>query len=72
VHKPELTKLDDADPAPVARAVNEADYRELLAMLTRLDPDQKWGGLSRTMTPEGLTLYLCDKHVAAYRQPAAG
>jgi len=72
VHKPELTKLDDADPTPVARAVNEADYRELLAMLTKLDPDQKWGGLSRTMTPEGLTLYLCPDHVAAYRQPAAG
>jgi hypothetical protein len=68
-HKPELTTLDDADPAPTARAVNDADYRELLAMLTNLDPDQRWGGLSRTMTPEGLTLYLCDEHVAAYRQP---
>jgi hypothetical protein len=30
-----------------------------------------WGGLSRTTTPEGLTLYLCDHHVAQYRQPGA-
>ncbi|TDV51950.1 leucine-rich repeat domain-containing protein [Actinophytocola oryzae] len=66
-HKPELTKADDTDPAPAARAVNDADYRALLANLTKLDPDQRWGGLSRTMTPEGLTLYLCDQHVAGYR-----
>jgi hypothetical protein len=71
-HKPELTKLDDADPTPAAHAVNEADYRALLAMLNKLDPTQNWGGLSRTMTPEGLTLYLCPEHVAGYRQPAAG
>lgn len=70
-HKPELTKLDDADPGPAARAVNEADYRALLAMLNKLDPTQNWGGLSRTMTPEGLTLYLCAEHVAGYRQPAS-
>ena len=69
-HKPELTKPDDAEPA--ARAVNDADYRALLAMLTKLDPDQTWGGLSRTVTPEGLTLYLCADHLAGYRQPAIG
>jgi hypothetical protein len=23
-------------------------------MLTKLDPDQRWGGLSRTLTPKGL------------------
>jgi internalin A len=71
-HKPELTRMDDADPTPVARAVNDADYRALLAMLTKLDPDQSWGGLSRRDTPEGLTLYLCRDHDAAYRRPAVG
>lgn len=57
--------------APASRA-GDADYRALLAMLTKLDANQRWTGLSRTVTPEGLTLYLCDEHLAAYRQPASG
>jgi hypothetical protein len=71
-HKPEATRPDEADPTPTARAVNDADYRELLAMLTKLDPEQSWGGLSRTTTPEGLVLYLCEEHLATYHQPATG
>jgi internalin A len=69
-HKPEPTKPDGADPTPTARAVNDADYRALEAMLTKLDSNRTWGGLSRTVTPEGLTLYLCPDHVATYRRPA--
>ncbi|HEV2783125.1 MAG TPA: hypothetical protein VGX25_27400 [Actinophytocola sp.] len=65
-HKDELR---DAEPAPAAHAVTDADFRALEAMLTKLDPDRAWGGLSRTTTPEGLTLYLCDHHLAQYRQP---
>jgi hypothetical protein len=38
-------------------------------MLTKLDPNETWGDLSRSMTPEGLTLYLCEHHLAQYRQP---
>jgi hypothetical protein len=68
-YKPELLESGDGDPTPSAHAVDDADYRALLAMLTRLDPDQAWGGLSRTTTPEGLTLYLCPDHVAGYRRP---
>jgi len=30
--------------------------------------DRRWGGLSRTVTPEGLTLYLCRDHADAYRR----
>lgn len=67
-----LSRTDDEDPVPAARAANEADDRTLLAMLTKLDPGRSWGGPSRTMTPEGLTLYLCAEHVAGYRQPATG
>jgi hypothetical protein len=71
-HKVETAKMDDTDPAPSARAANDADYRALQSMLDKLDPARSWGGLSRTVTPEGLTLYLCAEHVAGYRQPATG
>jgi internalin A len=56
------------DPGPTARAVDEADFRAIKAMLTKLDPDESWGGLSRTTTPEGLTLYLCSHHAEKYRR----
>jgi internalin A len=40
----------------------------LEALLTKLDPDRTWGNLSRTVTPEGLALYLCREHYDAYRR----
>jgi hypothetical protein len=51
---------------PASRAGTDADFRVLEAMLLELDPDRTWGGLSRTTTPEGLTLYLCGEHRKAY------
>lgn len=65
-HTPAPTRLDNTKPAPATRTANDADYRALLAMLTTVDPDQTWGGLSQTTTPEGLTLYLCEDHLAGY------
>ena len=67
-YKDELHGINRADPAPSAHATNEADFRVLEAMLTKLDPDRAWGGLCRITTPEGLTLYLCTHHLAAYQQ----
>ncbi|MCA1670976.1 MAG: GTPase, partial [Actinobacteria bacterium] len=58
------------DVTPSAHATNDADFRTLHAMLRELDPVNTWGGLSRYTTPEGLTLYLCREHLAAYRRPA--
>jgi hypothetical protein len=60
----------DTSDAPVAesRAATEADFRVLESLLRRLDPESAWGGLSRTVTPEGLTLYLCREHSMAYRR----
>ncbi|HZU57543.1 MAG TPA: leucine-rich repeat domain-containing protein [Actinocrinis sp.] len=62
-------------PAPTQHATSEADFRALRAALEKLDPDQRWGGLSRVATPEGLTLYLCREHAGPYlrtpRAPAA-
>ncbi|OLF12412.1 hypothetical protein BLA60_09370 [Actinophytocola xinjiangensis] len=71
-HKPELDRPDRTDAAPAVRATTEADHRSLEVMMAKLDPVRAWGGLSRTTTPEGLTLYLCADHVAGYRQPVTG
>jgi internalin A len=72
---PEPTRIADplpkegrSGPDPAVRATSEADFRALEALLTKLDPDRAWGGLSRTVTPEGLTLYLCREHYDAYRR----
>jgi hypothetical protein len=55
-------------PWPVERASSEADFRVLEGLLVKLDPDRRWGGLSRTVTPEGSTLYVCRDHADAYRR----
>jgi internalin A len=67
-HKQEIDGLDTLQSAPSAHAATEADFRGIQAMLRKLDPEDVWGGLSRTTTPEGLTLYLCSHHLARYRQ----
>jgi hypothetical protein len=58
------------DPAATVKATNEADFRTLEVLLTKLDPAQQWGHLSRTTTPEGLTLYLCKDHSELYKRAA--
>lgn len=67
-YKNELREISPVDPAPSAHAADKLDFRALEAMLTKLDPDQVWGGLSRITTPEGLTLYLCTHHLTAYQR----
>jgi hypothetical protein len=65
----ELPEKDaHSDRGPVERASNEADFRALESLLLKLDPERSWGGLSRTVTPEGLTLYLCRHHAESYRR----
>ena len=56
------------DLGPTEHASNEADFRVLEGLLVKLDPERRWGGLSRTVTPEGLILYLCRDHADAYRR----
>jgi hypothetical protein len=56
------------EPGPAEHASSEADFRALESLLLKLDPDRRWGGLSRVVTPEGLTLYLCRDHTDAYRR----
>ena len=55
---------------PGTRADDDADFRAIEHLLTTLDPQRRWGGLSRTTTPEGLTLFLCRDHAATYRAPS--
>lgn len=62
--------LDEDAVSPRSHAETEADFRVVEAMLLELDPRRTWGGLSRTLTPEGLTLYLCADHYASYRTTA--
>jgi hypothetical protein len=69
-YQDEVRDADTVDPLSSAHATSDADFRVLQTMLGKLDPKREWGGLSRTTTPEGLTLYLCPEHLAAYRQPA--
>ncbi|MFF4415240.1 COR domain-containing protein, partial [Streptosporangium sp. NPDC001559] len=59
--------LGDINAIAESRATLEADFRALESLLIELDPARAWGGLSRTTTPEGLTLYLCAQHSYAYR-----
>jgi internalin A len=69
---PDKRTLDQLEPVlPTAHAANDADFRALETMFAKLDPDKTWGGLSKTSTPEGLTLYLCHEHAAPYRRPPA-
>lgn len=65
---PGLPGEEGRDPDPMVRAETDADFRALEALLLKLDPDRVWGGLSRTVTPEGLTLYLCREHSEPYRR----
>ena len=44
-----------------------AELRALRRLLDSLDPDQNWGGLRRTPTPEGHYLWLCKYHFPEYR-----
>jgi len=62
-----LDEHANLDSIAAAQATDEADFRTLEQLLTKLDPLRLWGGLSRTVTPEGLTLYLCRVHSETYR-----
>lgn len=63
----QLPAFDENMATPLQRAETDADFRAVEALLLELDPHRSWGGLSRTFTPEGLTLYLCTEHDASYR-----
>ncbi|MEU7827318.1 leucine-rich repeat domain-containing protein, partial [Catellatospora sp. NPDC049133] len=60
--------IHDRGSAPTRHADTDADYRVLRAMMLKLDEEQRWGGLSHLITPEGLSLYVCPEHLSPYRE----
>jgi internalin A len=51
----------------VMRAEEHAEYRQMYALLKKLDPEEGWGGLNKVTTPEGHTYWLCRHHTRTYR-----
>jgi hypothetical protein len=45
------------------RKISGVALRTLHEFLKRKDPDRVWGGLTRTVTPEGDVLWLCPEHI---------
>jgi len=48
-----------------------AALRALSALLQKLDPPGKWGGLQRVRTPDEKYLWLCERHIQEYKRPKA-
>jgi internalin A len=70
----QLPMIDGADSMQSMKAHARQDegqqavgpaLRALYSFLKKVDPDQKWGGLAKTITPDGNILWLCARH----RQP---
>ncbi|MFJ9244154.1 COR domain-containing protein [Streptomyces sp. NPDC101776] len=51
----------------LVRAEYHSEYREMYALLKKIDPDEKWGGLNKAATPEGHTYWLCKAHADAVK-----
>ncbi|MFH8799942.1 COR domain-containing protein [Streptomyces sp. NPDC017936] len=62
--------MDPLDsPRPMIRAEWDSEFRAMLALLTKLDPERRWGGLNKVVTPEGDTFWLCEHHARPYLPP---
>ncbi|MET7485486.1 COR domain-containing protein [Streptomyces sp. NPDC005538] len=57
------------EPNAMHLAEWDTQFRTMYALLTKLDPDRRWGGLNKVVTPEGDTLWLCEQHARPF-QPA--
>jgi Leucine-rich repeat (LRR) protein len=53
----------------LARMEWDAEFRAVSALLAKLDPHQHWSGLSKVVTPEGDTFWLCEQHARPYLPP---
>jgi len=50
------------------RKTDGVELRAVEKLLLEVDASRKWGGLSRTITPEGHCLWLCQQHAEKYRR----
>ena len=53
------------DPSEAQRSVG-ASLRALRELLDQKDPQHRWGGLRKVLTPEHHYLWLCDYHASKY------
>jgi len=64
----DFEKAQAVGKTPVAPDEAEgAALRALRLLLDEKDPQQHWGGLKPTLTPEGHHLWLCEHHAAQYK-----
>ena len=64
---PDSEKLEGSPADPRARQVEGAALRSIRKLLLEKDPQQRWGDLRRTITPEGDYLWLCETHAREYK-----
>lgn len=58
-----------SEPKNRNQAVTEAEgagLRELYALLSVIDPENRWGNLKRVLAPTGEYLWLCPDHYKIY------
>jgi internalin A len=65
---PDAALSDSLGKQPDHRLAQGPDMRRLRALLERLDPDRKWGGLELVQTPEGHYLWLCPEHAQEFKK----
>ncbi|MFD8812250.1 COR domain-containing protein [Streptomyces sp. NPDC059627] len=61
-------QLRDREARSMVMARDHTQYRQMHALLKRLDPQERWAGLNKVTTPEGPTYWLCQEHTRFYRQ----
>jgi len=61
-----LPALDGIGNDVSVEVAQGAAVRALRRLFEKLDSDRKWGGLQKTVTPEGHWLWLCEEHRAIY------
>ena len=70
---PYLPALDSLDRAGAHSQISRqevlgAALRALHSFLTQADPRGEWGGLRKTLTPDGTLLWLCETHRQPYEE----
>lgn len=62
---------DDLDPERILARTQQstgAALRALHAFLVEADKKREWGGLLKTVTPDGNILWLCGRHRQPYEE----
>src|SRR5262249_33284044 len=69
---PEVAALDRLNSAATQRHADHEQkvigtaFRTVHSLLVKADPAREWGGLHKTVTPDGNILWLCETHRKQY------